>query len=131
MTSPSNLKYTKSHEWAQIQERAATVGITEHAVSQLTDLTFVDLPRVGDKVAAGSRFGEIESVKAVADLNSPLSGKVIEVNTALASDSGLENLSEDPYGRGWMIKIELSNPAEAASLLSNAQYDQYIAGSEH
>src|SRR6266545_792559 len=102
----SKLRYAKSHEWADLQGDVCTVGITKFAVEQLTDVTNVELPKVGKKVEGGKPFGEIESVKAVFDLYAPVSGDVIEVNSAVAEDPGLVN--QDPYGKGWMIKIKVA-----------------------
>src|SRR5687768_10691433 len=101
-----SLRYLKSHEWIAVNGETATVGITDFAVSQLTDLTYVELPKVGTTVTAGERFGEVESVKAVSDLYSPVSGEVIEANTAL--DEDVAPLSSDPLGAGWLMKVRLA-----------------------
>ncbi len=125
---PGDLKYTKSHEWARIEEGEAWIGISDFAVEHLSDLTFLDLPEVGEEVSAGESFGEIESVKAVADLNAPLSGEVVEVNTELADN--LEMLAESPFEKGWLIKIRMSAPSEAESLLGLEAYEEQIRKEE-
>src|SRR5580698_3186817 len=102
----SKLRYAKSHEWSDLQGDVCTVGITKFAVEQLTDVTNLELPKVGKQVTAGKPFGEIESVKAVFDLNAPATGEIIEINAAVAKDPGLVN--QDSYGKGWMIKIKVS-----------------------
>ena len=121
MASPKECRYTATHEWCRVEGDVATVGLTQHAVEQLTDLVYVDLPPAGAKVAAGQQFGEIESVKAVSELVSPLSGQVVESNRAAVDD--LSAISTDPYGRGWLIKVRLSDPGEAARLMDAAAYD--------
>ncbi len=107
---PVNLKYSKDHEWADIAGKVATVGVTDHAQRELGDIVFVELPKVGSKVEMGGSFGTIEAVKTVAELYSPVSGTISEVNTALASDAGVIN--SDPYGIGWIVKIEMDKNAE-------------------
>jgi glycine cleavage system H protein len=120
MDIPNDRKYLESHEWHKIEGDTATLGITQTAADELTDVTYVALPKVGDTVTAGSRFGEIESVKATSDMYTGLSGTVTEVNDALSGDPGLVN--RDPYAAAWMIKIKLTNPAEADKLLSMEDY---------
>ena len=117
----SQLKYTSSHEWVAIEGEFATVGITDFAVKSLTDLVFIELPEVGKTVKAGESFGEIESVKAVSDLASPVSGEITEINSDLAGD--LDILADDPYEKGWMIKLRLSGPVPS-DLLDLAAYEQ-------
>src|SRR5262245_27368444 len=102
------LRYSPTHEWVQVQGTVATVGITKFAVDQLTDLIMIELPKVGTQVAAGKTFGEIESVKAVSDLYAPVDGEVIEVNQTIAGNVQL--LAEDPYDRGWLIKLRVEQP---------------------
>ena len=121
MPSPSNCKYTASHEYCRLEGDVAVIGITQLAVEQLTDLVYVDLPAVGAKVTAGKAFGEIESVKAVSELLAPVSGEVVARNEAAINDPA--TISTDPYGAGWLIKVKLSNPAELAALLDAAAYD--------
>ena len=123
---PSELKYAKSHEWARIEGRIATVGITDHAQHELTDVVFVELPQVGRSVAANEACAVVESVKTASDIYSPLSGKVIETNPAVVANPALVNT--DPYGAGWFLKIELSSPAETSSLLDAQAYSSQIGG---
>jgi len=117
---PSSLRFTKSHEWVSVDGDIATIGISAFAVAELTDVVHIELPAAGEKVAAGSEFGEIESVKAVSELNAPVSGEITEVNDELEGDLG--QLSEDPYGKGWMIKVRMENPAEVDALLDHDAY---------
>jgi glycine cleavage system H protein len=119
---PQDLKYTKDHEWARIEGSVATVGITDYAQHELGDIVYVELPETGTEVAQEAQFGEIEAVKTVAPLNAPVSGKIIEANQALADNAG--QINKDPYGNGWIVKIELANPAEPDALLSAAQYEE-------
>ena len=121
----SKLRYLPSHEWADIQGDVCTVGITQYAVDQLTDVTHLQLPKVGAAVTAGAPFGEIESVKAVFDLNAPVTGTVAERNEAVEKDPSLIN--QDPYGKGWMIKIKLAPGATGEHLLDLPQYEKQIA----
>jgi glycine cleavage system H protein len=124
MAYPKDYKYTKEHEWIQIQGSTGTVGITDHAQESLGDIVFVELPKVGAQVAAGSSFGSVESVKAVSDLYAPASGKVTAVNEDLNQTP--EAINKDAQ-TAWMIKIELSNPKELDGLLSAEQYEAFIA----
>jgi glycine cleavage system H protein len=120
MNFPENLKYTKDHEWLLVQGDTGTVGITEHAQGELGDVVFVELPAAGKTVKAGQTFGTIEAVKAVSDLYAPVSGTVTEVNKEIGTAPELVN--KEPYGKGWMVKIKLSNPAEVSALLDPAAY---------
>ncbi len=122
---PKDLRYTRSHEWTRVEGDTVTVGITQFAVEQLTDVVYVELPKAGRQFKTGESFGTIESVKAVSDLYAPVSGDVTAVNDAVVQDPGL--VSADPYGKGWMLKIRLSNPADVQSLLTPEQYEQQIA----
>jgi glycine cleavage system H protein len=124
---PEDLHYTKQHEWVRHSSDVATVGITDHAQKELGDIVFVDLPRVGAKVEQGKVMGSVESVKAVSDIYSPISGEVVEINEVLASTP--EKLNESPHGDGWLVKIRLSAPDEIKGLLSAADYQKY-AGEE-
>jgi len=123
---PSDLKYAKSHEWVRVSGDVATVGITDHAQHELTDIVFVELPESGRKVKAGDDCAVVESVKTASDIYSPVSGEVTEVNRAVVDDPALVN--SDPYGDGWFYKIKLSNPAELSGLLSPEQYGAQIKG---
>lgn len=125
----SKLRYAKSHEWANLQGDICTVGITKFAVEQLTDVTNLELPKVGKKVEGGKPFGEIESVKAVFDLYAPVSGEVLEVNTPLANDPGMIN--QDPYDKGWMIKIKVAPGTTLTHLMDLAAYEKQLAEEGH
>lgn len=120
---PSDLQYTKDHEWVRVTGDHAVVGITDYAQQQLGDVVFVDLPAVGRSLSQGDVFGTIESVKAVSELFSPLSGEVVEVNGDLQGRP--EVVNSDPHGT-WMVKIAVSNPGEASSLLSASQYEELV-----
>jgi glycine cleavage system H protein len=122
---PSDLKYTKDHEWAKVDGNNATIGITAFAVEQLGDITQVDLPKEGETLRRGDAFGTVESVKAVSDLFAPLSGKVIKVNTPLADTP--EAVQDDPYDEGWMVQLELSSPAEIQELMTAEQYQEFLS----
>jgi glycine cleavage system H protein len=125
---PEDLHYTKQHEWVRLSGDAGTVGITDYAQKELGDIVFVDLPRVGTKVEESKVMGSVESVKAVSDIYSPVSGEVIEINDALSTAP--EKLNESPHGDGWLVKIRLSVPAEIQGLLSAADYAKYVAEEE-
>jgi glycine cleavage system H protein len=127
MTYPENFHYTKEHEYVQVQGDTGTVGITWHAQHELGDIVYVDLPKPGTQVEKGGNLGSVESVKAVSDIYSPISGEVIESNEALATAP--EKLNEDPHSEAWLVKIRLSAPEEIKSLLSAADYQKYV-GSE-
>jgi glycine cleavage system H protein len=129
MARPLDLKYTPTHEWVRIEGGVAVIGITDHAVHELSDLAFIDLPGKGSAVEKDSRFGEIESTKAVSDLIAPVSGEVIEVNDDLVEN--LQWVSSSPYGEGWMIKVRMSDPSEASGLLGAEDYAAHIASGEH
>ena len=123
---PSELKYAKSHEWVRIDGAIATVGITDHAQQELTDVVFVELPAVGRELKAGESSAVVESVKTASDIYSPLSGVVSEINHATTNNPAL--LNTEPYGDGWLYKIKLSAPSEELQLLSDSQYRQQIGG---
>jgi glycine cleavage system H protein len=123
---PADLKYAKSHEWARIQGSEATVGRTDHAQHELTDVVFVELPAVGRKLKAGESCAVVESVKTASDIYSPLSGEVTAVNKAVVDNPAVVN--SDPYSGGWFYQIKLSNPSEANDLLGSEQYLKQIAG---
>jgi len=125
--NPEQLRYTSTHEWVHVQagegdQQIATVGLTSFATEALTDLVFIQLPEVGQQVQAGQPFGEVESVKAVSDIYSPLDGEVVEVNTAVAEN--LDLLSGDPFGAGWLIKVRISDPGQLQGLLDYAAYQR-------
>ncbi|MFQ5731000.1 MAG: glycine cleavage system protein GcvH [Planctomycetaceae bacterium] len=122
---PGHLRFRTSHEWVHVDGETATIGISEFAVKQLTDLVYIDMPSVGATYSAGEPFGEVESVKAVSDLYAPVSGEVIEVNDGVVNDLGL--LSTDPYGAGWLIKLRVSDASAAEELLDKAAYDAHCA----
>jgi len=124
MTFPENVRYTKDHEWILVSGSTGTVGITDYAQGELGDVVFVELPPVGKVVKQHDSFGTIEAVKAVSDLYAPVSGSIIEVNKELASVAEIVN--KDPYGKGWMVKIQLSSPAELGTLLDAAAYKALI-----
>jgi glycine cleavage system H protein len=131
---PQNIRYTKTHEWVRMETDPAggdiaVVGITAFALEALTDLVFVDLPQVGRHVKVGQPFGEIESVKAVSDLNSPVNGEVVEVNPQLADN--LAHLADDPYETGWFIKVKLSNKIGLMELMNEASYKKQCEEEQH
>ena len=121
---PENFRYTKEHEWVLVEGDIGTVGITEHAQEELGDIVYVDLTKVGTTVEAGKSLGSVESVKAVSDVYSPVSGEVTEANGLLADSP--EKLNEDPHGAAWLVKIRLSNAGEVANLMTAAEYQSYV-----
>lgn len=123
---PSDLKYAKSHEWVRVSGDVATVGITDHAQHELTDVVFVELPAVGRQVKQGEACAVVESVKTASDIYSPVGGQVTEVNQAVVENPALVNT--DPYGTGWFYKVRLSSPAELGQLLGPDQYSTQIGG---
>lgn len=123
---PSDLKYAKSHEWVRVSGDTATVGITDHAQQELTDIVFVELPAKGRKVKAGEACAVVESVKTASDIYSPVSGEIIEINPAVVENPALVNSAPDQGG--WFYRIKLSNPGEIGALLSPADYQKQIGG---
>ena len=123
---PADLKYTKSHEWVRVSGDMATVGITDHAQHELTDIVFVELPDKGRKVKAGDACAVVESVKTASDIYSPVSGEIVETNKAVADNPALVN--KEPHAGGWFFKIKLANPAELNALLSPEAYQKQIGG---
>src|SRR4028119_638618 len=121
MAVPGDLQYTKSHEWVRVEDGVATVGITDHAQDELGDVVFVELPEIGATLAAGDSFGAVESVKAVSDLYAPVGGEVVEVNGAL--EDSPEKINEDPYGEGWILKLQIFDEGD---LLSAADYEKLL-----
>ncbi|MFR9504002.1 MAG: glycine cleavage system protein GcvH [Rikenellaceae bacterium] len=124
MNIPTNLKYSTDHEWCSVEGDVATIGITDFAQSQLGDIVFVDVPTIGEEIAAGELFGTIEAVKTVSDAFSPVGGEVLEFNDAVDADPAVVN--QDPYGEGWLIKIKMSDASQLDSLLSSEQYGELI-----
>ena len=125
MKRPTDYKYAESHEWAKLDGAIVTIGLTDFAIHQLNDLTFVDLPEAGDKVTKGESFGEIESVKAVSDLYSPITGEVIEVNDDV-DDNDFKSMKDDPYGDGWLLKVKISEPKELEEMLDLETYEEQL-----
>jgi glycine cleavage system H protein len=123
-TTPEDNRYAKSHEYTHLEGDVATIGITDYAQKELGDVVFVELPQVGSELEAGDELGSIESVKAVSELFSPVSGKVVEINEALADNPALVNT--DPYGDGWMIRIHVSDATEVDELMTAEEYEEYI-----
>jgi glycine cleavage system H protein len=124
MSAPKDLRYLQTHEWHRLEGDTVTIGITQFAADELTDITYVALPKVGEKLDANKRFGEIESVKATSDLYTGVAGTVTAVNNDLTSDAGLVN--RDPYQGGWMIKLKVTNPADVNKLLSAEEYEKKV-----
>ena len=124
MSYPRELKYSKDHEWIRVDDDVATVGITHHAQDQLGDIVYVELPEVGDEVAAGDSVCEVESVKAVSDIYAPLSGEIVEVNEAL--DGAEEVLNSDPHDGGWIFRIRISDPSELDGLMDAGAYEALV-----
>ena len=124
MAVPEDLQYTKSHEWVKIEGDIATTGLTEFAVKALSDLVYVDLPEIADLTEKGHPYAEVESVKAVADVHSPISGEIESINEDLVDN--LDQLANDPFGTGWLAKIKVSYPDELGSLLSAAEYEAFL-----
>jgi glycine cleavage system H protein len=124
MNVPANLKYTKDHEWISIDGDVATIGITDFAQSELGDIVFVEIETVGETLACEEVFGSVEAVKTVSDLFMPVSGEILEFNTALEANP--EAVNSDAYGEGWMIKVKISNPSEVEALLDAAAYQALI-----
>ena len=126
---PNELKYTKTHEWIHVDGDTATVGITDFAVQQLTDLVYVDLPQVGRTLKPGETFGEVESVKAVSDLYAPLAGEITESNSAVPDDPAV--LSDDPFGKGWLIRLRIADASALDNLLDRAAYQKHCESEAH
>ncbi|NQU76427.1 MAG: glycine cleavage system protein GcvH [Planctomycetes bacterium] len=126
MASPSDRRYSQTHEWCKVNGNEAVIGITQFAADQLTDITYLELPEAGSKITAGSPCGQIESVKSASDAIAPVSGEVVAVNTAVRDEPGLVN--SDPFTAGWLLRIRMSDPAEFDNLLDAAAYDALTAG---
>ena len=123
-----NLKFTKEHEWMNIKDGIATIGITDYAQKELGDIVYVELPSVGDSVSKGDACSNIESVKAVSDLYSPLTGEILEINEGLEDTP--ESINQSPYDDGWIIKIKIGNDEELNEMMNSEQYNQYLEGIE-
>jgi glycine cleavage system H protein len=128
MEIPKELRYSKEHEWAAVDDNIATIGITDYAQEQLGDIVYVELPEAGTQVTKDDKFGVVESVKAVSDVYSPVTGTVVAVNTGLPNSP--ETVNEEPYGDGWMIRVELSDPEELNDLMTAAEYEKFIEAAE-
>ena len=126
---PVNLKYSKTHEWVKVDGDIATIGITDHAQAELGDITYLDLPEPGRILQHDTHFGEIESVKAVSELFAPVSGEVVESNTSISDTT--ETVNEDPYVKGWLIKVRMSNSSELAELMDAADYTKFAEDGDH
>ena len=124
MKLQENLRYTKDHEWILVDGTTGTIGITDYAQGELGDIVFVELPAAGKEIKAGASFGTIEAVKAVSDLIAPVSGTVTEINKSLEGTP--EVVNQDPYGKGWMLRIKLSNPSDAATLMDARAYQAHV-----
>lgn len=127
---PEDCKYTETHEWVKYNEKKkeAVIGITDYAVKQLSDLVHIELPKVGESLEQGAPFGEVESVKTVADLVAPASGKVLETNKEVVND--LDLLKDEPFEDGWLIKIKVSDPSEIEALMTKKEYEEFLESSE-
>lgn len=124
MNFPDNLHYSKDHEWVEVDGSRARIGITDYAQESLGDIVFVELPQVGDELAAGDSFGVVESVKSASDVYAPVGGRVVAVNEALLDAP--QDINADPYGKGWMIELELSDPGEVESLMDAGAYRELV-----
>ena len=125
---PDNLHYSKDHEWVRVENDVAVIGITDHAQEQLGDVVYVELPKAGESFSANESFGSVESVKAVSEIFTPVSGAIAEVNGTLTDEP--EKVNKDPYGDGWMIKMKMSTPGEVDSLLTAAEYEDFTKAEE-
>ncbi|WP_042476198.1 glycine cleavage system protein GcvH [Bacillus ndiopicus] len=125
MSTPTELRYSKEHEWVKVEDGKARIGITHFAQNELGDIVFVELPEVGDELTINEPFGSVESVKTVSELYAPVSGKVVEVNEELGDSP--EFVNESPYEQAWMVVVELSNPSEVDELMTAEQYDEMTA----
>jgi glycine cleavage system H protein len=121
---PESFRYTKEHEWVLLEGDTGTIGITDHAQQELGDIVYVDLPKPGSRIDQGKSLGSVESVKAVSDIYSPVSGEIVEINTSLADAP--EKLNTDPHGEAWLVKVRLAAPEEVQSLMTSAEYQTYV-----
>jgi glycine cleavage system H protein len=122
---PAGYRYTQDHEWINVEGSVGTIGITDYAQQELGEVVFVELPAVGKKVKAGESFGTVESVKAVSEIFSPVSGEIVETNAALADAP--EKINQDPHGAAWLVKLRLANSSEVSNLMNAAAYEAYVA----
>ena len=129
MSYPETYRYSKEHEWVHLEGGIATIGITDHAQDELGDIVYVDLPKVGTATEKGKTFGSVESVKAVSDIYSPVTGEVTEINELLSTAP--EKLNADPHGDAWLIRVKAGNAADLEGLMSAAEYETYIAAEAH
>ncbi len=129
MSSPTDLRYTKTHEWVRVEDDVATLGITDYAQSELGDITYLELPESGECISAGSPFGVVESVKAASDIYSPIDGEVIERNEAAVEAPEL--LNQSPYGDAWLLKVRLGDPSQVEKLMAPQEYDSFAADAAH
>lgn len=129
MAAPTDLKYTRTHEWVRLDGDVATIGITDHAQTELGDITYLELPEVGDAVSSNQPFGVVESVKAASDVYAPIDGEVIERNEDAITAPDLVNSS--PYDKAWLVKVRVADPAQVASLLAPADYDAFAEAAAH
>jgi len=125
---PDNLHYSKDHEWVRVEDGVAVIGITDHAQEQLGDVVYVELPKPGESFSANESFGSVESVKAVSEIFTPVSGEITEANGSLTDEP--EKVNKDPYGDGWMIKVKMGTPGEVDSLLTAAEYEDFTKAEE-
>jgi glycine cleavage system H protein len=121
---PENLRYSRDHEWVEVADDVATIGITDYAQHSLGDVVYIDMPRVGDKLGPHEAFGSVESVKAVSEIFTPVAGEIVEVNDSL-NDSP-EDVNKDPYQSGWMVKVKMNNPGDADAMLSAEEYEEFL-----
>jgi glycine cleavage system H protein len=124
MNYPADFRYTKEHEWVKVDGNIATIGITDHAQHELGDIVYVDLPKPGANAEAGTTFGSVESVKAVSDIYSPVTGEIVEINETLASAP--EKLNADPHGQAWLIKVRMTGQDEIKQLMTASEYQEYV-----
>ena len=122
---PENLRYSKDHEWVLVDGDVASIGITDYAQHSLGDVVYIDMPRVGDKLATHESFGSVESVKAVSEIFTPVAGEIVSVNDSLNDTP--EKVNNDPYGEAWFIKIKMDNPGDADAMLSGEEYEEYLS----
>lgn len=124
---PENLRYSKDHEWVEVDGDIATIGITDYAQHSLGDVVYIDMPRVGDKLGSHEAFGSVESVKAVSEIFVPVAGEITAVNDGLNDTP--EAVNNDPYSAGWMVKLKMDNPGEADAMLSSTEYEEFLEAS--